>query len=370
MSSVILLNLGLQIFYMTEVPKKKLAFFLILSTLTITFIFYGYQIFYTPNILVDGDDKVFTIHSGATFRKVQEDLGKGRFVNDMVSFSFLARLNDYDKNIMPGRYLLRRNMTNMEAIRVLQSGGRQAVNVTFTHVRLLDELAEKITKNTGVSPAEFNDAMDDFISSNNEGFTRENVIGMFLPNTYQVYYNVLPDELIERMLSEYKRFWNDERLAKAKEIGLTPKEVSTLASIVQAESVKPDEAPIIAGLYINRLKMDMPLQADPTLVFAVGDFTLKRVLNEHKAVDSPYNTYKYAGLPPGPINMPQIASIDAVLNYKKHTYIYMCAKEDFSGNHNFAATLDEHGRNARKYQKALTIEIKKGEELRRRGQKK
>jgi UPF0755 protein len=355
---------------MAEVPKKKLAFFLIASVLTITFIFYGYQIFYTPNILVDRDDRVFTIRSGATFRKVLEDLGKGGFVNDMVSFSFLARFHDYDKNIIPGRYALQRNMTNVEAIRILQSGKRQAVNVTFTHVRLLEDLTEKITKNIGVSQTEFNEAMDDFISSNQEGFTRENVIGMFLPNTYQVYYNVLPEELIDRMLSEYKRFWNDERLAKAREIGLNPKEISTLASIVQAESVKPDEAPIIAGLYINRLKKDIPLQADPTLVFAVGDFTIKRVLNEHKAVDSPYNTYKYAGLPPGPINMPQISTIDAVLNYKKHTYIYMCAKEDFSGYHNFATTLTEHNKNARKYQNALTIEIKKGEALRKNGQKK
>jgi UPF0755 protein len=239
---------------MSEIPKKKLTFFLIASTLTITFIFYGYQIFFTPNILIDRDDRMFIIRSGATFRKVQEDLGRGNFVNDMVSFSFLARLYNYDKNIMPGRYTLRSNMTNVEAIRILKSGGRQAVNITFTNVRLIDELSEKITKNIGVSPTEFNEAMDDFINSNQDGFTRKNVIGMFLPNTYEVYYNVLPDELIERMLFEYKKFWNDERIAKAKEIGLTPKEVSTLASIVQAESVKPDEAPIIAGLYINRLK--------------------------------------------------------------------------------------------------------------------
>jgi len=287
----------------------------------------------------------------------------------MVSFSFLARLYKYDKNIIPGKYTLRRNMTNIEAIRVLESGKRMVVNVTFTHVRLLSDLPQKITKNLGMSPSEFEDALDQFISHNEEGFTRENVIGMFLPNTYKVYYNVLPEELIERMLSEYKKFWNDERLAKASAIGLTPKEVSTLASIVQAESVKPDEAPIIAGLYINRLKKNIPLQADPTLVFAVGDFTLKRVLNEHKEVDSPFNTYKYAGLPPGPINMPQIATIDAVLNYQNHTYIYMCAKEDFSGNHNFATTLSEHNKNARKYQNALTIEMKKGEAMRKNGQK-
>lgn len=345
---------------MAEVSKKKLTFFLIASTLLITFVFYTYQIVYTPNILVDRDDRTFIIRSGYSFRKVQEELGKGGFVNDMVSFSFLARLKDYDKHIMPGRYMLRRNMTNLQAISVLESGQKQAVKVTFTNVRLLDELGEKITKNIGVTPSEFDEAVDDFVETNTEGFTRDNVISMFLPNTYEVYYNVLPDELIERMHAEYKKFWSEERLAKAREIGLTPFEVSTLASIVQAESVKKEEAEIIAGLYVNRLKKNIPLQADPTLVFATKDFGAKRVLNTHKEIDSPYNTYKNAGLPPGPINMPQIYTLDAVLNYQQHSYIYMCAREDFSGYHNFATTLSEHNKNAKRYQDALTLEIKKG----------
>jgi UPF0755 protein len=361
---------GTLILIMADVSKKKLTFFLILSTLTITFIFYGYQIFFTPNILVDREDKIFVIRSGYTYRTVLEELGKGNFVNDLVSFSFLARLYDYDKHILPGRYMLRRNMTNVEAIRVLQSTSRQTVKITFNNVRLIDELAEKITKNIGVTPSEFNRALENFLNTNTEGFNRQNIIGMFIPNTYEVYYNVVPDELIDRMHEEYKRFWNEERLEKARHIGLTPKEVSTLASIVQAESVKRDEAPIIAGLYINRLRKDIPLQADPTLVFAVGDFSIKRVLNEHKEVNSPYNTYKNAGLPPGPINMPEISSLDAVLHHQQHNYMYMCAKEDFSGYHNFATTLAEHNRNAQRYQQALTLEIRKGEELRKKGLKK
>jgi UPF0755 protein len=347
---------------MAEISKTKLTFFLITSTLLITFVFYAYQILYTPNILVDRDDRTFIIRSGYTFRKVQQELGKGGFVNDMVSFSFLARIKDYDKHVLPGRYTLRRNMTNIQAIDVLESGSRQAVKVTFTNVRLLDELSEKITKNIGVSPVEFDEALEEFIEANTEGFTNENAISMFLPNTYEVYFNVLPDELIERMHDEYKKFWNEERLAKAQAIGLTPFEVSTLASIVQAESVKKEEAKIIAGLYINRLKRNIPLQADPTLVFATKDFGAKRVLNSHKEIDSPYNTYKNAGLPPGPINMPQIYTIDAVLDYQKHEYIYMCAREDFSGNHNFAANLTDHNRNAQRYQKALTLEIQKGKQ--------
>ena len=340
---------------MAEVSRKRLVFFLISSTLFITFVFYGYQILYTANILVDRDDKLFVVRSGATFRSVQEDLGNGGFVNDLVSFSFLARFMDYDKEIRPGRYYLRRNMTNIQAIKVLKSGKQEPVNITFNYVRLRSDLAEKITKNIGVRPAEFNDALDAFIAHNKEGFTKDNIITLFIPNTYQVYFNINPEDLIERMHQEYEKFWNDTRRSQAKAIGLTPIEVSILASIVQAETIKLEEAPVVAGLYINRLKKDIALQADPTLVFAIGDFTIKRVLNEHKEIKSPYNTYKYTGLPPGPINLPEIAMIDAVLHYEKHRYYYMCAKEDFSGYHNFAVTYADHLNNARIYQNALNL---------------
>ena len=179
------------------------------------------------------------------------------------------------------------------------------------------------------------------------------MISLFIPNTYQVYYDISGKQLLERMQSEYQRFWNDTRTAKASKIGLDQKEVSVLASIVQAESIKKEESKIIAGLYKNRLDKGIALQADPTLVFASGDFSLKRVLNIHKEVDSPYNTYKNRGLPPGPINMPTIAALDAVLNYEEHQYLYFCAKEDFSGYHTFAETLSEHNINARKFQRAL-----------------
>jgi UPF0755 protein len=179
-----------------------------------------------------------------------------------------------------------------------------------------------------------------------------------------VYYNVAPEALVKKMYQEYQNFWNEERNTKAKKLGLTPIEVSILASIVQAESVREDEAPTIAGLYLNRLKQGIPLQADPTLKFAVGDFTLKRILNIHKEIDSPYNTYKNAGLPPGPINLPEINAMEAVLNYVPSDYLYMCAKEDFSGRHNFTANYQEHMNNAIRYQRALTIEQRKGAALR------
>ena len=349
---------------MAQFQKVKLVAFLVGSMMLITFTFYFYQIIYTPNILVDQESRLFVIKSGTTYRGVLEALGKERIVDDMVSFSFLARLKDFDRAIQPGRFMLRSNMTNLAAIDALQSGRREPVNVTFTYVRLLSELDEKITKNIGVTPEEFEDALDEFIANNQEGFTKDNILCMFIPNTYQVYFNVVPEELVGRMHDEYLKFWTEDKKIKAKEIGLTPIEVSILASIVQAETVKQDEARRIAGLYINRLKKDIALQADPTLVYAVGDFTMKRVLNEHKEVESPYNTYKYSGLPPGPINMPQIANIEAVLDYEKSEYIYMCAREDFSGYHNFAKNLRDHNQNATKYQRALTIEIAKGKALR------
>lgn len=338
---------------------RKLILFLVGSILLITFVFYTYQICYTPNVLVGGEDRLLIIPNDATFKTVQDKLHEGNYVQDLISFSFLAKLMDYDKSVKPGRYILRANMNNLEAIRFLRLGKQDPVKITFNTVRLIPDLSEKIVRNTGMKPEEFEAALIKFAMNNENGFTKDNVMCMFIPNTYEVYYNISPDQLIERMHFEYKNFWNNERMQRAKDVGFTPIEISILASIVQAETVKEDEAPVIAGLYINRLRQGIPLQADPTLVFAVGDFSLKRVLNEHKEVDSPYNTYKNRGLPPGPINMPEVSTIDAVLNYQSSTYLYMCAKEDFSGYHNFTASYQEHMRNATRYQNALTIEQRK-----------
>jgi UPF0755 protein len=344
-------------------PNKRLILFLVFAILGISFVFYGWQVVNTSNFLVDREDRVLNIPENATFKDVQRLLHGGRYVEDLMSFSFLAKLMNYDDNVKAGRFVIKKNMTNLEAIRLFRMSNVQTVRITFNNVRLVPELAEKITKDLSIRKEEFEAALINFAGSNTHGFTKETIISMFIPNTYEVYYTISAEQLIEKMHDEYDKFWNAERLQKAKEIGLTPFEVSTLASIVQAESVRDDEAPIIASLYLNRLKKGIPLQADPTLVFAANDFSLKRVLNEHKALDSPYNTYKYPGLPPGPINMPNIKTIDAVLNHAETDYYYMCAKEDFSGRHNFTNNYEDHMRNAAKYQRALTIEQQKAAKL-------
>ncbi|SMD37123.1 UPF0755 protein [Reichenbachiella faecimaris] len=325
------------------------AFSMMLSS----FGFYFWQMIYSPNFLVEQDPKPLMIRTGSTFKEVQNQLYNGRYVNDLVSFSFLSKMMDYDKLVKPGLYLIEPGMTNVQVIRMLRSGDQTEVNVTFNNARLLSDLPEKLTRNLEITEEQLaNLILNDSIQQS-LGFDSLNFIGMFIPNTYKMWWNTTPDNLLSRLKKEYDKFWHAERLAKAKEMGLTPKEVSVLASIVQAETIQSDELKVVAGLYYNRIRRGIPLMADPTLVFASRDFEIRRVLNKHKTIDSPYNTYINAGLPPGPINMPHINSLDAVLNYDKHKYLYMCAKEDFSGRHNFATNLIDHNRNAEKFQRAM-----------------
>ena len=340
--------------------RKIFAVFLVVFTVLLTtFSFYGYQIVRTPNILVDKNDRILLIPEGSDFSGVRDTLFKYNYVQDMVSFSFIAKLMGYDVSVKPGRYRLNKNMSNVAAIRLLRAGIQEPTYITFNIVRLKEDLATRITQNIEMTPVDFVFTLDRYGKENKKGFDENTVLCQFIPNTYEVYWNISPDALIRRMEEKYERFWNETRTGKAAALDLTPVEVSILASIVQAEARNIDEGPVISGLYLNRLRKNMYLQADPTLVYASGDFTLKRVLNVHRQIDSPYNTYKYKGLPPGPINLPEIWAIDAVLDYQQHNYIYMCAKEDFSGYHNFATNLRDHNRNAERYQRALTIEQRK-----------
>lgn len=315
--------------------------------------FYLYQIFYTPNILVEKPGTYVQIPSGSSFHYIRNMMYDSGYLHEPVSFSFLGKFFEYDQSLKPGRYLLESNLSNKEVLDLLRSGRQAPTSVTFNNVRLKSELAEKLCRNIEIDPSSFDQLLLDSAQAAKYGFQPETFITMFIPNTYEVYWTITTDDLMARMHTEYERFWNEDRRQKAELIGLSPIEVSILASIVNAESKKREEGPRIAGLYMNRLKRKIALQADPTLVYAVGDFTIKRVLNKHKAIDSPYNTYKYRGLPPGPINLPPINAIDAVLNYEKHKYLYMCAREDFSGYHNFATNLVAHLKNADIYQRAL-----------------
>jgi len=217
----------------------------------------------------------------------------------------------------------------------------------------MDRLARSIGKQLMIDSAEIAKAINSPALQQKLGYNKETIPCLFIPDTYQVYWDISVENFIERMQKEHQKFWNQERLEKATQMGMTPIEVCTLASIVEEETNNNQEKPMVAGLYINRLHLDMPLQADPTIKFALQDFGLRRIANIHLNIDSPYNTYRNTGLPPGPIRIPTPIGLDAVLNYAKHDYIYMCAKEDFSGTHNFASNYADHMKNARKYWNAL-----------------
>ncbi|MDH5609554.1 MAG: endolytic transglycosylase MltG [Cyclobacteriaceae bacterium] len=329
---------------------------IVFTVMLSSFAFYGWQIIYAPNILVDKNDQLFAIPKNTTFKELQNSLYDQNIVNDLVSFSFLAKLKKYDRLIKPGMYMLRKDMSNMEVINLLRSGSQTPITLTYTSARKLEELPAKIARSMAFTESEMAQLLLHDTTATWYGFDSLTFLSMFIPNSYQVYWTEEPHEILDRMKKEYNRYWNDDRVKKSKEIGLSQTEVSILASIVEGETNKMDEAPLIAGVYMNRLKRRIKLQADPTLIYATGDFTIRRVLNKHKEIESPYNTYKYYGLPPGPINMPSIAALDAVLNHKNHSFIYFCASADFSGYHVFASTLSEHNQNARKFQNALDLQ--------------
>ncbi|MDR2885843.1 MAG: endolytic transglycosylase MltG [Rikenellaceae bacterium] len=294
------------------------------------------------------------VPTGATYQTLLDSLGAdGHRLVDVGTFRKAARLAGLEKSVRPGRYLLKEGMSYRAVARMLRNGLQTPVRLTFNNIRTVDRLAGSLARQIEADSVELLRLFSDPKFTAEYGFTPETFICMFIPNTYEVYWNTMPEALCGRMKKEYGAFWNAERLGKAATIPLTPLEVSILASIVYEETKMSDEMPKVAGVYINRLRIKMPLQADPTVKFAVGNPTIKRVLNRHLEVDSPYNTYRRQGLPPGPICMPSIRALDAVLNYAHHDYLYFCAASDFSGYHRFAKTLAEHSRNAAEYAAAL-----------------
>jgi UPF0755 protein len=304
-----------------------------------------------------GDDikeQYINIQSNDDFSDVIALLENKNLLVDIYSFKWVSEKKNYINNIKAGRYFINKNMNNNDLVNLLRSGKQSPVKVTFNNIRTLGEVSSKLSEFLEADSNEIHRSFIDpnFLKKNN--FNTNNIISVFIPNTYEFYWNTSAEKLRKRMLKEYNSFWNRTRRNKAAKIKLTYAEISALASIVEKEqNIKKDERPMIAGLYLNRINQNMKLESDPTLIFALKDFSINRVLNKDKKVNSPYNTYKYKGLPPGPICIPSINSIDAVLNASDHDYIFMCAKEDFSGYHNFATNYRQHLVNARKYQRML-----------------
>ena len=292
------------------------------------------------------------IPTGSNLDDIVAIIKAQQILNNTESFKWVANKMNF-KNIKPGKYKITKGLSNIELVRLLRSGKQEPIKLTFQNIRLKTDFAGYIGKNFEIDSLAFLNMLDSIDLVRQYGFDEETIFCMFIPNTYEMYWNTSKEKFFERMQKEYVKFWHTERLAQAKAIGLSPVQVSILASIVDQEALLNREMVRIAGVYMNRLNRDIKLEADPTVIFANGDFTVKRVLYKLLQKDSPYNTYKYIGLPPGPICMPSVAAIDAVLHFEKHNYIYFCAKEDFSGLHNFASNVTEHQMNARKFQQAL-----------------
>lgn len=326
----------------------------ILIIFALAFGYWLYRTILSSNVNT-GEEKeaVIYIPTGSDFDAVMDTLNSQGLLIRENSFRWVADLKKYPENIKPGRYIVRGGMSNNSLTNMLRGGWQSPVNVTFNYMRDVDMLAGKVGRQIEADSVSISKLLHDKEYVKQLGFNEYTLPALFLPDTYEFYWNTDAESFISRMLLEYEKFWNDERKKAAKDKGLSPVEVSILASIVDKETNKTDEMPRIAGVYLNRLHNNWLLQADPTLIFAIGDFSIRRVLNFHKETESPYNTYKYIGLPPGPICIPSVAAVKAVLNAEKHNYFYFCAKEDFSGYHNFAKTLSEHNRNAAKYQNAL-----------------
>lgn len=312
----------------------------------------GYYYILAPNTNVK-DDGIIYLRDNSTLSQVLDALRRYGYIENTHTPGVVARLKRFTSPVKSGRYKIRDKMNNNELINMFRSGNQYPVYFTFNNMRTLDEFAGKAHEELNTSKEELLTLLKDADVLADLGFDTTTIMAMFIPNTYQIYWNTPALDLLKRMKKEYHRFWNEDRMAKASAIGLSPEQVITLASIIEEETVKAEEYPVIAGVYINRLNRGIKLDACPTLKFVLGDFTISRILDRYLKINSPYNTYMYAGLPPGPIRMASIKVIDSVLNYQKHDYLYFCAKSDFSGYHNFSKTLRQHNIYAREYHQEL-----------------
>ena len=329
--------------------KSKL--FKIIAAVGVLVVLLVYIKFFTSNTTFDKEEVYVEIPTGSQYEEVQKIISP--FVKNMSDFEFIARLRSYPENVKPGRFLLKKGMSAFQLVSAMRRN--VPVKLAFNNQERLENLCERISSQIEPDTTKLLATFRDSVFLQKNGFTKETVFAMFLPNTYEFYWNVSAEKFRDKMLEEYNRFWTKERLAKATELNMTPVQVITLASIVHKETVKKSERPRVAGVYLNRLKDGMKLQADPTVIYALKlrdnnfEQVIKRVLYNDLFITSPYNTYQNEGLPPGPIAMPDIDAIDAVLNAEKHNYLYFCASVERFGYHEFAATMAQHDVNAKKY---------------------
>jgi UPF0755 protein len=331
--------------------------FLIIGAATILAVLgiYGYYLLYTSNVAIDKYE--LKIKNGSSFEDVFKDLQANKVLSSETTFNQVAALMKYNKQSVPsGRFLLKKGMSNRKLIAKLRSGDQDALNLTFNSVWNIQELVGKLSKEL---EADSITLLNEFLSQKTMDTYKVNVATImtkFIPNTYDIFWNISPDKFVKRMVDESDKFWTPEKVAKAKAYNLTTEQAYTLASIVERESNNKKERPTVAGVYLNRLRIGDKLRADPTVVYANGDFTLNRVLFKHLNYDSPYNTYMYSGLPPGPIYMPSTNAIEAVLDAEKHEYFFFCAKPGYASEHSFAKTAEQHQQNANVYHRWLTSE--------------
>ncbi|QZT37588.1 endolytic transglycosylase MltG [Halosquirtibacter xylanolyticus] len=334
-------------------PKLGRNIAVVIALLTIGAGVYSYKLFgYVFHPIIKTECDVF-IGKDADIEVLKDSLVRKDALMDMKAFEFIAKKKMLSSKIKPGKYHLKKGTTGNNLVNQFIAGNQSPIVLTFNNVRFFPDLAKKVASQLMIDSVSVLKMIDDSVKMQKFGFNKYSYPAMFVPNSYEMYWTISSEHWLDRMHKEYMRFWNAQRLGQAKKLKLLPVEVVTLASIVQEEVRHTDEMSKVAGVYVNRLKRGWPLQADPTIKFALGDFTISRILIQDLKIDSPYNTYVNKGLPPGPICFPSISAVDAVLNYTHHNYLYFCANKTFDGYHAFAKSYRQHLINARAYQNEL-----------------
>lgn len=337
-----------------ERKKSKSGIWIILTLVLLAFVgyFIGYKIWGANTGDMHKGEYLY-IPTGATYGLVLDELIEGGYISDHVSFDFVAKRAKYHNMVKAGKYKIPAGISNYDLVRKLRSGKQEPIKLVINKLRTKEDFIRLIANNLEPDSLDIAQVVNNNNTLNTYGFDTSSALAAVIPDTYEFYWNTNAEKVYDRLVYYYNQYWTDERKEKAISMSMTPVQVMTLASIVEEETNKNDERPKVASVYLNRLKFNMKLQADPTVKFALQDFGLRRILNVHLTYDSPYNTYMYRGLPPGPIATPSKSSINAVLNAEETDFLYFCAKEDFSGYHNFASSYSQHMRNARIYQQAL-----------------